>query len=250
MHPFRKNRVATLTSAGLCLFLAGVLIGAYCFSRDTMSAQEGLSPRAVPAVAVAANHMRNATATQEKAVAAPAGQTGNADPRVPIAMLIRAYSPPLGPDLLPTDNLMSLGFSAEEFKAIQTAFSEFRVALEDYEKKNSTLKTGPDGDYYEVMPFEFTGNEIEQLREKVTSVTGRGDWRADFLLEALKAGHQAGGLGKFRQEVAMEQHNIGGYVIQTIISNAYDASGKKMNETGYQVKSMSEVTRYRSLFVK
>jgi hypothetical protein len=169
---------------------------------------------------------------------------------MPIATLVRAYGSPLGPDLVPKNNLLSLDFNTEQVKIIQTAFREFKATLEVYEKKNSTLKTGPDGEFYEIKPFELPGNEMNKLREKVTAITGDGDWRADFLMESLKASSDALGLGKYRQEVALEQHTIGGLAIYTVMSRGYNSKGENIDGSGYQVKSMDDITRYRSLFSK
>lgn len=239
-----KAKIISRGIAGLCLFISGVLTGAWwpgSVAPLPPSTALAFSPAKMPVEKI---HEVQPPAHGDNL---PHGTDGVIR-GIPVATLVRAYGSPLGSDLVPKENLLSLGFNEEQFRTIQTAFREFKTALEVYEKNHSTLKAGPDGEYYEIKPFELAGNEIGILREKLTAVTGKGDWRAEFLIESLKASSDAAGLGKYRQEVAMEQHNLGGEEIHTVMSRVYDEKGIIIDGSGYQVRAMKDVTRYRSLF--
>lgn len=168
---------------------------------------------------------------------------------IPISRARDLLRPQIGVDLMPTERfLQHLGLDATHISGIIVAFSEFKKDFETLEAQNARLIQKAEGEFYEIPPFD--GSPLfTKLSSSIATILGPDDWRSNLLLESLKHNSLTAGLGKFRQEVAIEEAvDSGGGKYHLIKAKYFDANNNEIDFGGFQVTSQEELKRYGSIF--
>ncbi len=238
-------------AAAVVSFLLGML-GGSLFSRDS-----GASAQSVRDVQLGQTQKqsKNHIQTARGIVSAPAKKTQAAGrPETPemVAIPVRYAKSllqcPLDAGLQPKSNSLSaMGVGPSHQPQIKAAFAEFVSILEQIECENKKLVSNSVGEHYEINPFELPPGNFTKLKAALYSILGDNDWRANLLLTALNDSPFAGGLGRFRQELAIEtDKDTSGGISDMIKSKSFDVQGNEIGGTSFQVQS--PLPRYHLIF--
>ena len=179
--------------------------------------------------------------------------TDNADDgmvKIPIKNLNGILKLPIGSDLIPRSSLISvLGIDSTKIGEITDAFKNFKSSLEILEQSNTKLIKAKDGDYFEIAPYPYPSMAFDELGNALRRTLGPDDWRVEFLIGGLQSSGFTGGLGKYRQEIAIQSNNdSGGGTYDMIYTKLFDNDGKILNKVGFQVVPNQPIGRYSAIF--
>jgi hypothetical protein len=160
-------------------------------------------------------------------------------------------SPFVGANLIPDRSfLLRLGVGDKEAMEIKGAFAKFKTELEECELLHATLRSGKDGEYFEIAPFKLPEAHMQELSSVLQAQFGGNDWRTDLLLSSVRDERISSGSGVYRREIAIEtEHDVSGQAWQMVRIRMFDTDGKVINiPAGFEVKSGKEFPRFHKLF--
>jgi hypothetical protein len=169
---------------------------------------------------------------------------------LPVKSLNAVLKSPISADLIPKSGFLhTLGISEVSAVEVKKAFELFKSALEESEFRNFRLVKKDDGEYFEITPFVFPKQHLNSLSQMLDKALGQDDWRTDLLVGSLQSSIFTGGMGKYRQEIAIQtEKDTGGGNYDMVYTKIFDLNGKIINKSGFQVSPGTTLPRYTEIF--
>ena len=238
-------------ACGYCGFLMGVNSSREKPAENPLNQQIETKPPSA-AGRIVQNNDLELGGQQDKAVRVDSREKSWDYISVPAKTINNLITNPFSPSLVPNQQfLLALEMDPKQIKSTTVAFNKFKQSLEQMEIANSKLIQGKDGDHIEISPYPFPQSEFSRLRDDLITITGKDDWRVGLLMGCLDNMNNTGGMGRYRQEIAIEKHeDYGGGAYDMIKVRAYNSEGMHVLMGGFGLKAGVPVDRYSQLFQK